>query len=354
MFAIDKTLKINTSEIGNEKPVYIIAEAGVNHNGSFDLAIKLIEEAKKTGANCVKFQTFKAENIITKEAPKAQYQMKVTDPKESQYEMLEKLELTKDEYVKLISHCEEIGMQFLSTPYNKEDADFLMELGVSAFKIASGQLVEIPFLRHVSRLGKPIIISSGMANLAEVYEGVQAIREEGNDQIILLQCTTNYPSSNQDANIKAMKIMGEANGVLYGYSDHVPNNFAAYAATALGASVIEKHFTLDNDLPGPDHSSSLNPETFAELVNGIRLVEQSLGNKVKSPTEEEKKNIQGMRRSIVLLEPLSKGEIIQENNTGFKRPATGIAPKELPNLVGKKARIDIPADTPLQPEMIDY
>lgn len=351
---MSKTIKIESNEIGEGSPVYIIAEAGVNHNGNFELAVELIDQAKETGADCVKFQTFKAQNIITKEAPKAKYQLDVTDPKETQYEMLEKLELQKEEYVKLIARCKDVGIQFLSTPYNKEDADFLMELGVSAFKIASGQLVELPFLRHVARLGKPMIISSGMATLAEVYEGVQAIREEGNNQIVLLQCTTNYPSSNKDAHIKAMKAMGESNDVLYGYSDHVPNNYASYAATALGASVIEKHFTLDTNLPGPDHSSSLDPESFKEFVTGIRLVAQSLGNKVKSPTDEERKNTKGMRRSIVLLEPLSKGEFIEEYNTGFKRPATGIAPKELPNLIGKKARIDIPADTPLQPEMIDY
>lgn len=351
---MNKIIKIETRQIGGGNPVYIIAEAGVNHNGNFDLAIELINQAKATGADCVKFQTFKAKNIITKEAPKAQYQLNVTDPKESQYEMLEKLELQKEEYVKLIAHCENVGIQFLSTPYNKEDADFLMDLGVNAFKIASGQIVEIPFLKYVARMGKPIIISSGMATLAEVYEALQAVREEGNDQVVLLQCTTNYPSSNKDAHIKAMKAMGESNDILFGYSDHVPNNYAAYAATALGASVIEKHFTLNNELPGPDHSSSLDPESFKEFVSGIRLVEQSLGNKVKSPTDEERKNTLGMRRSVVLLEPLSKGDIIEEQNTGFKRPATGIAPKELPNIVGKKARIDIPADTPLKPEMIDY
>jgi len=349
-----KDIHINQRPVGKNHPAYIIAEAGVNHNGSLDLALDLVREAKKTGADCVKFQTFKAAQIVTPEAPKANYQLQVTDPGESQFEMLKKLELQTEDWQKIMAFCRELDIQFLSTPYNKEDADLLAELGVDAFKIASGQLVETPFLDYVARKGKPMIISSGMATLAEVYEGVQAIRNAGNHDIILLQCTTNYPSTLEDANVRTMVSMSESMNVLTGYSDHVPNNYACYAAVALGACLIEKHFTLDTAMEGPDHSSSLDPAAFTQLVKGIRNVEASLGSAVKSPTATEIANTQGMRRSLIALKAISAGTVIEEKDLGYKRPATGIPPSMLRDVVGKTVRKDIPADVPIPFDAIDW
>ena len=281
------------------KKVFIIAEAGVNHNGQLDLAFQLVDKAVEIGADCVKFQTFKTENIVTKTSPKANYQMLVTDKSESQFDMLKKLELQKEDFKKIKAYCSQKGIQFLSTPYNAEDADLLNELGVEAFKIASGQLVELPFLKHVARFGKQMIISTGMANLSEVFAAVQAIRSVGNNDIIVLQCNTDYPSKIEETNIKAMLTMRDSIGVRVGYSDHVPNNYACYAAVALGAEVIEKHFTLDKNMEGPDHSCSLEPIEFKELIQGVRNVEKCLGTGIKTPSQSEKNNTYGMRRSLV-------------------------------------------------------
>lgn len=347
-------IQIGNTLIGNNQPAYIIAEAGVNHNGDLNIALQLVDKAKEIGADCVKFQTFKAETIITKEAPKANYQLKVTDKSESQFEMLKSLELKSKDYKTLIDHCKELDIQFLSTPYNIEDAIFLEQLGVDAYKIASGQLVELPFLKKVAKMGKPIIISTGMANLAEVYEGTMTMRDSGNNDIVVLQCTTNYPSLLEDANISSMITMGQALDVIIGYSDHVEENYACYAAVANGAKVIEKHFTLDRSMKGPDHKASLDPNQFSQLVKGIRSIEKAMGSKVKSPTPAEIENTTGMRRSIVSLKEIKKGETISEDIIGFKRPATGIEPKYLDKIIGKKASMDISNDIPLQEKMIDW
>ncbi|MFN5183360.1 MAG: N-acetylneuraminate synthase [Bacteroidota bacterium] len=330
------------------KQVFIIAEAGVNHNGSIELALQLADKAKEIGADCVKYQTFKAEQIVTNNSPKAQYQLKVTDSKESQFEMLKKLELQKEDFIKIKLHCEKIGIEFLSTPYNPEDADLLNDLNVRAFKIASGQMAETPFLKYVAKLGKQMIVSSGMCEMKEVEDGINAIRETGNNDIILLQCNTDYPSKIEDTNLKAMITMREKLKIRVGYSDHVPNNYACFAAVAMGAEVIEKHFTLDKDMPGPDHSSSLEPKEFQELIYGIRQIEKAFGNGIKTPSENEKKNTYGMRRSLVAREDLKAGTIIQELNLGYKRPACGILPKELNFVIGKKLLRDIYKDEALQ------
>ena len=347
-----KSIKIEEVLINPERPCFIIAEAGVNHNGDLEMALELVRKAKEIGVDCVKFQTFKEESVITKKAPKAKYQLEVTDPAESQFEMLKKLELSNDDYIKILEECNKQNITFLSTPYNEEDADFLNKLGVSAFKIASGQIVELAFLEHVAKFGKPVILSSGMATLSEVFEAVMTIRAAGNEQIAILQCTTNYPSQNEDANIRAMISMGESLDLLYGYSDHIEENYACYAAVALGAKIIEKHFTLDRNLPGPDHKASLNVMEFRNLIDGIRKTEIALGSPVKTPSSQELKNMEGMRRSIVLNKPLKKGQIITEVNMVFKRPATGIAPKRKKELIGKKASMDIDQDIPLNESMI--
>ncbi len=326
------------------KPVYIIAEAGVNHNGSVDMAFRLVDQAKHAGADCVKFQTFRAEKIVTAASPKANYQLEVTDKSESQFDMLKKLELDRDAFARIKAHCEKVGIHFMSTPYNPEDAELLNGLDVDAFKIASGQLVELPFLKQVALYGKRMIVSTGMADMAEVKEAVEAIRSTGNQDLVVLQCNTDYPSRVEDVNIRAMLTMRDEMKVRVGYSDHVPNNHACFASVALGAEMIEKHFTLDNNLPGPDHSSSLEPEAFRQLVVGIRDIEKCLGDGIKRPSEREKMNTFGMRRSMVATRDLSAGTVLKLDDIGFKRPASGIAPKHLDELLGRTLIADVRAD----------
>jgi N,N'-diacetyllegionaminate synthase len=329
------------------KKTYIIAEAGVNHNGNIDIAIELIKKAKEAAVDCIKFQTFKAEQIVTLNSPKANYQLLVTDSKESQYDMLKKLELRMEDYPILLSHCKKLGIDFMSTPYNFEDVDFLDSLNIDCFKIASGQLTEIPFLQFAARKMKRMIISTGMANLADVFLAVQAIRNEGNDDIIVLQCTTNYPSKIEDANLLAMLAIRDSCKVLVGYSDHVENNYACLASVALGAEVVEKHFTLDKNMEGPDHSCSLEPHELRELVVGIRNVELALGNGLKIPSKAESENAAGMKRSLVAISNIKNGEVIQKSHLGFKRPSNGLSPNMLEDVVGKEALVDIIKDEPI-------
>lgn len=349
-----RDIKIGSNVIGKNNPAYIIAEAGVNHNGKLDIALELIRNAKKIGANCIKFQTFKADAVVTKDAPKAVYQLKVTDQKESQYEMLKALELSFDSYQTILEECKSVGVDFLSTPYNKEDVDFLMELGVNAFKIASGQLIELDFLKYVAGKKLPIILSTGMGTLSEVSRAVETIRGEGNEEIVLLQCVTNYPADVEYANVKAMPAMGRALDVLYGYSDHVPSNYAAYASVALGAKVVEKHFTLDTAMKGPDHSSSLDVDDFQELIHGIRSVEHSLGSPYKKPSNVELANSKGMRRSIVFAEHLPKGTLLKEEHFTFKRPSVGLKPELLDYFIGKITASEVTKDTFLDFHHIDW
>jgi N,N'-diacetyllegionaminate synthase len=327
------------------KGSYIIAEAGVNHNGDIKIAHKLIKEAKKAGADCVKFQTFKASNLVTLDAPKADYQLKVTDTKESQFEMLSSLELKESDYKTLIKSCDDLNIDFMSTPYNKEDVDFLSDLGVNSFKIASGQLTEIPFLEYVASFGLPIYLSTGMSYFSEIILAVEKIKKvDPNLPLNVLQCTTNYPSKIEDANINVLKSLKSIPNILIGYSDHVQNNFACYAAVAKGAKVIEKHFTLDKKMKGPDHSSSLDPEGFSELVVGIREIEKSLGSKIKQPTESEKLNIYGMKRSLVYSKQISKGEILNENHFAYKRPFNGLSANSQIYFIGKKLNKNVRLD----------
>jgi N,N'-diacetyllegionaminate synthase len=329
------------------KPVFIIAEAGVNHNGNLEMALQLVDKAAEIGVDCVKFQTFKAEEGLTRTAPKAAYQLKVTDNSESQFDMIKKLELSREAWITIKKQCEKRGIEFMSTPYATGDVDLLNDIGVNRFKIASGQLVEIPFLKYVASFGKQVIMSTGMGDMQEVREGVEAIRSTGNNDIVILQCNTDYPSKIEDTNVRAMLTMRDELNVRVGYSDHVQNNYACYAAVALGAEVIEKHFTLDNTLPGPDHSSSLEPEAFRELINGIRNVEKSLGDGIKRPSESEKKNTYGMRRSLVALTDLKKGTILKAEHFGTKRPANGLSPKVLDKVIGKELLVDLKADEAL-------
>jgi len=339
--------------IGNEK-VYIIAEAGVNHNGKLASALELIDKAKEVGADCIKFQTFKAEQVVTKNAPKANYQLKVTDSKESQFEMLKKLELKKEHYEILINRCKELDIDFLSTPYNFEDVDFLESLDVFGFKIASGQLTEFPFLQYVAKKNKLVIISTGMANISDVFNAVKTIKEVGNENIIVLQCTTNYPANISEANLHAMNTISESCDVIIGYSDHVANNYACFASVALGAKVVEKHFTLDKSMEGPDHLCSSDPKEFKELVKGIRNIELSLGSRLKMPSESEKKNMYGMKRSLVLNRELPKGATIKKEYLAFKRPENGMSPNMFELVIGKKIIKSMHLDDPLQFDSIEW
>lgn len=327
------------------KNTYIIAEAGVNHNGSLALAQKLVDESKNANADCVKFQTFKASNLVTLNAPKADYQLKVTSKDESQYDMLSNLELKKNDYKKLIKHSQEVDIDFMSTPYNKEDVDFLIDLGVNSFKIASGQLTETPFLEYVASFGLPIYLSTGMSYLSDIILAVENIKKiDPNLPLTILQCTTNYPSMIEDANINVLETLKIIPNISIGYSDHVQNNFACYAAIAKGAKVIEKHFTLDKKMKGPDHSSSLDPKGFTELVKGIREIEKSLGSSIKQPTESEKLNINGMKRSLVYSMSISKGEILNEEHFAYKRPFNGISPNFETYFLGKKLKQNVTLD----------
>ena len=332
---------------------YIIAEAGVNHNGSVEIALELIKKAKEIGADCVKFQTFKTEEIVTLSAPKANYQLKVTDKDETQFQMLKKLELSQDSFKLLKDECDKIGIDFMSTPYSIRDLELLDGIGVGAFKIASGQLTEHYFLKKIAEKNKPIILSTGMGTLKEVSKAVKIIKKINSD-ITVLHCTTNYPSLIEDSNINAMITIKEFCNVRVGYSDHVIDNYACYAAVSLGAEIIEKHFTLDKQMEGPDHSCSLNPLEFKTLINGIRSIEKSLGNGVKKPTLAEEKNIYGMRRGIVAIKKIRKGDLFSIENLGVKRPLVGMLPSEIENLFGKVASMDIENDEPILKENIEW
>ena len=336
------------------KNTYIIAEAGVNHNGDIKIAKELILSAKKAGANCIKFQTYKTENLITPESPKALYQLKTTNKGESQFKMLKDLELDYLDFKVLFNFCKEVEIDFISTPYNFEDVDFLDNLGVDCFKIASGQLTEIPFLRYVAKKNKKIILSTGMSNLAEIIEAVDTIKKYSKKKLIVLQCTTNYPSKVEEANLKCLKTIKDSCNVTVGYSDHVIGNYACFSAVALGAKVIEKHFTLDKSMKGPDHICSSDPIEFKELVLGIRSVEKSLGSSAKRPSSSEIKNEYGMKRSIVAKKKIKKGEILSDKNLTFKRPKNGLEVNLFDSLLGKKVNQNIEENEIIRFENINW
>lgn len=351
---MQQEIKIGDITISGNSPVFIIAEAGVNHNGDLEIAKRLTKEAAVSGADCIKFQTFKAERVVTKNAPKAKYQLETTDKTENQIDMLRKIELKPEQHIELKQYAEELGIVFLSTPYNMEDVDLLEDIGVLAYKVASGQIVEIPFLRKIAVTGKPIFLSTGMSTLAEIDTALNTIMKEGNDQVVVLQCTTNYPSSFKDANLRVLQTLESTFGSLVGYSDHTIGEEAVIAAVALGAKVIEKHFTLDKDLPGPDHSSSMTPLEFKLLTEKIRRTESSLGSTKKTPTEIEKENAVGMRRSIVASRNIRIGDTINDDSITFKRPATGLSPQFFDMILGKKAAKNISVDELLQMDMIQW
>ena len=317
----------------------IIAEAGVNHNGDLAMARKLIEVAANAGADRVKFQTFSADRLVTTKASKADYQIQASDAGESQHTMLRRLELTRGMHDELISHCESQGIQFFSTGFDVESIDLLVRLGLDSFKIPSGEITNLPYLRHVGGYGKPVILSTGMASLGEIEAALTALERAGTlrNQITVLHCTTEYPAPMADVNLRAMLTIRDAFGVAVGYSDHTQGIEVAIAAVALGASVIEKHFTLDRSLPGPDHKASLEPNELKAMVAAIRNVEQALGTGSKFASPSEIKNRPVSRKSIVAARAIEQGEIFSIDNLAVKRPGTGISPMRWDEIVGRKA-----------------
>ncbi|MFT6050909.1 MAG: N,N'-diacetyllegionaminate synthase [Halioglobus sp.] len=324
----------------------IIAEAGVNHNGDLALAKQLIERAAEAGADLVKFQTFKADRQVTRTAEKAVYQTQTTSAEESQHEMLRRLELNAEMHNELIAHCAEHNIGFFSTGFDIESVDLLVGLGQDVFKIPSGELTNLPYLRHIGSLGKTVILSTGMATLGEVESTIEALEQAGTPRanISVLHCTTEYPTPMDEVNLRAMQSMQTAFGVKVGYSDHTPGIEVSVAAVAMGACVIEKHFTLDRTLPGPDHLASLEPEELTALVSAIRNIELALGDGIKRLTPSEARNAPVMRKSLLASEAIRAGDAFSAHNMTAKRPGTGISPMRWDDVVGRTASRDFAED----------
>ena len=326
--------------------VLIIAEAGVNHNGDMRLARRLIDAAAWAGADFVKFQTFTASRIVTRSAPKASYQEHATKNLESQYDMLSKLEITEQMHHELIAHCNMCQIQFLSTGFDRESISLLESLGQQYFKIPSGEITNLPYLRQIGKLNKTVIMSTGMATMLEVEAAILELERSGTPRanIIALHCTTEYPTPKGEVNLTAMRTMAQSLEVAIGYSDHTQGIEVATAAVALGATVIEKHFTLDRNMPGPDHRASLEPDELKEMVNAIRNIELAMGDGIKRPSACEQKNRQVVRKSIVASRTIKKGEVFTDDNLTTKRPGTGISPMLWDEVIGQRANRDYEAD----------
>lgn len=340
---------IGVRVVGTGAPVFIVAEAGVNHNGDPALARQLVDVAAQAGADAVKFQTFRSESLVTRNAPKAAYQCETTGAGEGQLEMLARLELTLDQHAEIQAHCAKRGILFFSTPFDETSADVLEKLGVQLFKLPSGEITNLPLLRHVASKGKPIILSTGMSTLAEVSEAVTAIRGAGDPPLALLHCLSAYPAPASEINLRAMDTLREQFGCPVGLSDHTLGIEVAIAAVARGAAIVEKHFTLDKRLPGPDHEASLAPTELAALVQAIRTVEAALGDGHKRlmPSEADTRRV--ARKSLVAVRPIRAGERLTADLVAIKRPGTGISPVDLPHVLGRTVCRDLAAD-----EVIDW
>jgi N-acetylneuraminate synthase len=347
------TLEINGRKVGAGYPCLVIAEAGINHNGDINMAREMVRTAARAGADVVKFQTFNAEKLTTAQAPKAAYQMMATGKNESQFEMLQKLELGAGDFQMLMEECRQQGILFMSTPFDEESADLLDLLGMNAFKIGSGEVTNLPLLIHIARKGKPVILSTGMSYLNEVDVAVRRIHLAGNDHLALLQCTSNYPADPAQVNLRAMDTLAQAFQVPVGFSDHTLGIEIALAAVAMGACIVEKHFTLDKSLPGPDQKASMEPLELEVLVAGIRKVESALGHGRKEPVESEVDTAKVARRSIVARQDILAGTSLTENDVIMMRPGTGLPSTLLPYLLNRVARRDIPAGTLISFEMVE-
>lgn len=320
---------------------FIIAEAGVNHNGSVSLAKNMVDVAKAAGADCIKFQTFIPENLVTENASMAQYQQENIGKRETQIDMLKKLALSYDDFCDIKKYCDNVGIMFLSTPFDLDSIDFLNELGQALWKIPSGEITNYPYLRAIGETKKPVVLSTGMSTISEIEQAVDVLKEFGTEKITLLHCTTEYPAPFDEINLKAMEHLKKHFNFPVGYSDHTKGILVPVLAVGLGALIIEKHFTLDKNMEGPDHKASLEPNEFEEMVKQIRLVEQIMkGSEVKVPSESEKKNIPVARKSIVAACEIKVGDCFTEKNLTTKRPGTGISPMEWNNLIGRLAKKD--------------
>ena len=343
---------VDDQRIGPGEPCFVIAEAGVNHNGDLTIAHRLVEEAAAAGANAVKFQTFKTERLVTADAPTANYQKRTTAGIASQFELLKSLELTREMHAELIAHCKTRNLIFLSSPFEEESADELIELEVKALKIPSGELTNLPFLQHVASKQVTVIISTGMSSMEEVEQAVEVFRSAGNEQFVLLHCVSNYPADPAACNLRAMATLEKRFEVPVGFSDHTEGVEIAAAAVALGACAIEKHFTLDRNAPGPDHQASLEPDQLREMIRRIRLVESALGNGDKVPVESERNTADVARKSVVAAADIPADTIIERDMVRMKRPGTGLAADMLPQILGRRSRHQIPDGTLISMEML--
>jgi len=347
-----KVIDIAGIKIGAQQRCFIIAEAGVNHNGDLDLARRLIDVAKEAGADAVKFQTYKTEAGMTPDAPKAEYQKVTTDTSESQFDMLKQLELTPEAHMELQEYCVERGILFLSSLFDEESADLLEKLEVPSFKIPSGEITNLPLLRHAASKGRPMIVSTGMSDLSEVKAAVEAIQETGNQDLILLHCVSAYPAPPEDVNLRAMHTLEEAFGLPVGFSDHTLGVEIAVAAVAMGACVIEKHFTLDRGMAGPDHQASLTPDELHQLVRSIRNIESAMGTGRKELAPSEADTAVVSRKSVVAARNISAGTTISGGHVALKSPSTGLPPSMMNGVIGRTALQDIPEDTLITLEML--
>ncbi|NVJ91176.1 MAG: N-acetylneuraminate synthase [Methylocystaceae bacterium] len=348
----NQCFEIDNKKISNDEPCFIIAEVGVNHNGDMENAHKLIDIAADCGADAVKFQTFKASVLASPSANKATYQEDQTNTIESQLDMLTKLELPYSEHSKLMEHSKQRGIIFLSTPFEEESADFLFNLGIKAFKLPSGELTNYNFIKYVSAKGLPIILSTGMSNIDEVIQAVEKIKQTCNQNLALLHCTSAYPADPKTANLKVISNLHNIFKVPVGYSDHTEGATISIAAVALGAKVIEKHFTLDRTMPGPDHNASADPISFKKFVEQIRIVEASLGSGEKNPTIDELSMRNVIRKSIVAACDIPAGSALTADMLVIQRPGNGIPPTNLHSIINSTAKVDIQAGKPIEWSMI--
>lgn len=338
--------------VGDGQPVFIIAEAGVNHNGDMALARELIDAAADAGADAVKFQTFTPEELVSEQAPQAAYQASNTGKQESQIDMLRGLVLPHEEHKALKEYAEGKGLVFISTPFSIKDADFLAELGMVAYKIPSGEITNTPFLAHVAKKGRPILLSTGMSTLEEVREALSVLRDNGAADIAIFHCTSMYPTPAQHINLRAMQTLAAEFGLPTGLSDHSEGVAVSVAAAALGACILEKHYTLSRSMPGPDHKASLEPAELKAMIAAIREVEQALGSPEKKPVGAELDTAAVARKSVVSKRAVAAGAVLSLDDVYIVRPGTGILPKHLGEVVGKTAKQDIAAGTPLAWEML--
>lgn len=345
-------IHVNNKVIGEGNPVFFIAEAGVNHNGSMKLAKQLIDVAADAGADAVKFQSFKTENIIIPSAPKSTYHIQTTgsDKAQTWFELLKSQELSREMHIELINYCKQVNIIFLSTPYDRESVDLLDELNVPMFKVASTDTNNIPLLKYIASKRRPTILSSAMATMEEVINAVECLRNEGLEEIAMLQCTGNYPTRLEDSNLNVIDTYFKQLNCVIGYSDHTEDLINPIAATAKGVSIYEKHFTLDKSLPGPDHRMALNPDELRETIKAIRDTEIALGKKEKIVLKTEEENRLKLRKSLVAATDIQKNSIITYEMIGIKRPGNGMEPKLIYSIIGKKAVKDITADELITPE----